>query len=78
MLLIGAMVRVSVVVVDGTITVTLTVPVCVTVVAFDCAGLDPKIVLKVSLPVLVTRGMVVRLKEGKGVKMAGNVMVVEV
>lgn len=79
MLLIGASVLVTVFVDRGRVKVTSTVPVtvgCMIVEELDCVGVDQINVVEVPLPAPVTRGIVVKLKEGNGVKMRGMVKVV--
>lgn len=66
------------VVVDGTITVPLTGLASIVVDEFDHIGTVPEIVLEAPSPVPVTRGIVVKLKEGIGVKTTGIVIFVEV
>lgn len=78
LLLIDPAVLVTVFVDVGKVTVVSTVPTtgCVVVVKLDCVEVDHRTVMEVALPVPVTRGIVVKLKEGNGVKTRGIVNVV--
>lgn len=75
MLLIGASVLVTVSVDRGRVKVDSTVPTpgIMVVEEFDCVGVGQSSVVEVPLPAPVTRGIVVRLKEGNGVKIRGMV-----
>lgn len=78
MLLVDPAVLVIILVDLGNVNVVSTVPTsgCVVVVELDCVGADHKTVLDVPLPVPVTRGIVVKLKEGNGVNTRGIVKLV--